>query len=138
MLPTFAVRVSVPLTPLPPVSESVIGPPKPVTNFPLASTAFTATAKNVPAVMGSVIGVIPQGGNVVDAALLDGRGKQLVDDHFGELAMVYGLGRTCEPTRLEVIRDGAGGGVAALRAIGKTGNDDFINLKGMGVLPVSL
>lgn len=82
-----------------------------------------------------VIGVIPQGGNVVDAVLTDGT-KQTVDDHFGELAMVYLLGRTCEPDKIEVIADGSRGGVAALRAIGKTGNDDFINLKGIGALPV--
>src|SRR3954471_11769120 len=31
-----------------------------------------------------VIGVIPQGGNLVDAALTDGT-HQLTDDHFGEL-----------------------------------------------------
>src|SRR5262245_4847985 len=31
-----------------------------------------------------VIGVIPQGGNIVDAVLTDGT-KQIVDDHFGEL-----------------------------------------------------
>jgi hypothetical protein len=81
-----------------------------------------------------VIGVIPQGGNVVDAALL-GPGGQTNEDHFGELAMIYKLGRTCDHQRIEVIRDGEGGGVAALRAIGVSGNDDFLNLKGAG-LPV--
>jgi hypothetical protein len=80
-----------------------------------------------------VIGVVPQGGNVVDAVLADGT----TEDHFGELSLIYVLGRTCEPTRLEVIRDGAGGGVAALRATGKSGNNDFINIKGIGVLPVN-
>ncbi|MDX2089858.1 MAG: CehA/McbA family metallohydrolase [Kofleriaceae bacterium] len=82
-----------------------------------------------------VIGVIPQGGNIVDAVLTDGT-NQLVDDHFGELSMIYKVGRTCEPDRIEVVRDGAGGGPAVLRAIGKSGNNDFINLKGMGLLPV--
>ncbi len=82
-----------------------------------------------------VIGVIPQGGNVVDAVLTDGT-KQTVPDHFGELALMYVLGRTCEPDRIEIVRDGSQGGVAVLRAIGKTGNDDFINLKGIGVLPI--
>ncbi len=84
-----------------------------------------------------VIGVIPQGGNVVDAALTDGT-KQTVDDHFGELALIYLLGRTCEPDHIEVVRDGAKGGVAVLRAIGKSGNDDFLNVKGIGVLPVDV
>src|SRR5438445_6392337 len=64
-----------------------------------------------------VIGVIPQGGNVVDAVLTDGT-TQTVQDHFGEFAMIYLLGRTCEPTKVEVIADGTRGGVAALRAIG--------------------
>jgi hypothetical protein len=81
-----------------------------------------------------VIGVIPQGGNVVDASLVAGD-TQLADDHFGELAMIYALGRTCDHDRIEIVRDGSGGGVAALRAIGKTGNDDFLNLRGTG-LPV--
>src|SRR5439155_9422008 len=39
-----------------------------------------------------VIGVIPQGGNLVDAALTDGT-NQLVADQFGELGLVYLLGR---------------------------------------------
>ncbi len=79
-----------------------------------------------------VIGVIPQGGNVIDAVLADGSQQ----DHFGELGLLYLLGRTCEPTRVEIIRDGSGGGIAALRAIGKSGNNDFINFKGIGVFPV--
>nr|HEX4318370.1 CehA/McbA family metallohydrolase [Kofleriaceae bacterium] len=83
-----------------------------------------------------VIGVIPQGGNVVDAALLDANGKQATDDHFGELGLIYLLGRTCEPTEVTIVRDGSKGGVAVLEARGKSGNDDFINLKGIGVLPV--
>ncbi|MGE5181939.1 MAG: CehA/McbA family metallohydrolase [Acidobacteriota bacterium] len=82
-----------------------------------------------------VIGVVPQGGNVVDAVLTDGT-KQIVDDHFGELAMMYIVGRTCEPDRIEIVRDGSEGGVAVIRAIGKTANDDFINIKGIGALPV--
>lgn len=82
-----------------------------------------------------VIGVIPQGGNVIDAALIDSAGEQLNEDHFGELAMIYALGRTCEHQRVEVVRDGKKGGVAALRAIGVSANDDFLNLRGAG-LPV--
>ena len=85
-----------------------------------------------------VIGVIPQGGNIVDVAMIDtsgGAAVQRTEDHFGELAMIYALGRTCDHERLEVVRDGAGGGVAALRAIGRTANNDFLNLRGAG-LPV--
>lgn len=82
-----------------------------------------------------VIGVIPQGGNVIDAVLTDGT-KQIVEDHFGELGLIYMLGRTCEPDRMEIVRDGSKGGVAVIRAIGKAASDDFLNLKGIGVLPV--
>src|SRR5205085_7284807 len=82
-----------------------------------------------------VIGVVPQGGNVVDAVLTDGT-KQTVEDHFGELGLIYLLGRTCAPDRVEIVRDGSKGGVAVLRAIGKAEPDDFLNLKGIGVLPV--
>src|SRR5262249_55439001 len=82
-----------------------------------------------------VIGVIPQGGNVVDAVPTDGM-HQIVDDHFGELGMIYLLGRTCDPDRIEIVRDGSQGGVAALRAIGKSGNDDFLNIKGIGLFSV--
>jgi len=83
-----------------------------------------------------VIGVIPQGGNVIDAALVDGSGVQINDDHFGELGLIYLLGRTCEPDTVEIVRDGSQGGVAALRMIGRSGNNDFLNIKGIGVLPV--
>jgi hypothetical protein len=79
-----------------------------------------------------VIGVVPQGGNVVDAVLADGS----VEDHFGELSLIYLLGRTCDPTRVDIVRDGSDGGVAVLRALGKSGNNDFINIKGIGFFPV--
>lgn len=82
-----------------------------------------------------VIGVVPQGGNVVDAVLTDGT-KQIVEDHFGELGLIYMLGRTCAPDRVEIVRDGSKGGIAAIRTIGKAEADDFLNLKGIGVLPV--
>ena len=81
-----------------------------------------------------VLGVIPQGGNLVDATLNDGS----TVDQFGELALMYVLGRTCEPDRIEVVRDGSGGGVAVLRAIGKTANDDYLNIKGIGLFSIPL
>jgi hypothetical protein len=82
-----------------------------------------------------VIGVIPQGGNIIDAALRDATG-QIAPDHFGELGLLYVLGRTCEHESIEVIRDGTGGGIAAMRARGHTANDDFINIKGIGLFTV--
>lgn len=81
-----------------------------------------------------VLGVVPQGGNVIDAALIVG-GTPL-PDHFGELSMVYKAGRTCEHSRIEIVRDGAEGGPAVVRAIGRSGNNDFINLRGIGILPI--
>ncbi len=83
-----------------------------------------------------VIGVVPQGGNIMDAARIDAGGNQLQPDHFGELSMIYKAGRTCEHTSMEIVRDGARGGPAVLRARGTSGNNDFINLKGIGLLPV--
>ena len=85
-----------------------------------------------------VIGVIPQGGNLVDAVALDANGDDLSEDHFGELSLVYLLGRTCEHTEIEVVQDGSGGGAAVIRARGMSGNNDFINLRGIGVLNVPL
>ncbi len=82
-----------------------------------------------------VIGVIPQGGNVVDAVLTDGT-HQTVDDHFGELGLIYLFGRTCEPDHVEIVRDGSKGGVAVIRSVGKTADDDFLNIKGIGVFSV--
>ncbi len=83
-----------------------------------------------------VIGVVPQGGNLIDAAEIAPGGGQLHDDHFGELSLIYKAGRTCEHASMEVVRDGSEGGAAVLRAVGVSGNNDFINLKGIGVLPV--
>jgi len=84
-----------------------------------------------------VIGVVPQGGNVIDAVRLDAAGRPTDADHFGELSMVYKAGRTCEHTRMEIVRDGSAGGAAVLRAIGSSGNNDFINIKAINALPVS-
>ncbi len=84
-----------------------------------------------------VIGVVPQGGNIMDAAEIGPGGTQLLPDHFGELSLIYKAGRTCEHSAIEIVRDGAAGGPAVLRARGWSGNNDFINLKGIGILPVS-
>ena len=73
-----------------------------------------------------VIGIIPWGGNVVDGALLGG------EDQMGEVSLVYQLGRTCAHDRVEVLRDGSGGGPAVVRAFGHGAPNDGINLKGIG------
>ena len=82
------------------------------------------------------LGVVPQGGNLVDAVPLAGDGGDLAPDHFGELSMNYRLGRTCEHTEIEVVRDGGGGGVAAIRARGHADVNDFVNIRGAGLLPL--
>jgi len=85
-----------------------------------------------------VIGVIPQGGNLVDAVPLDGSGNDAAVDHFGELAMIYLVGRTCRHDSIEIVQDGSGGGAAVLRARGMAEANQFINLRGMGLLSVPL
>ncbi|ACY14644.1 CehA/McbA family metallohydrolase [Haliangium ochraceum] len=86
---------------------------------------------------GRAIGVVPYGGNLVDIAALDDRGAARAEDHFGELSLVYQLGRTCEHTSVEIVQDGSGGGVAALRARGRAAVNDYINLRGVGLFDVA-
>lgn len=83
-----------------------------------------------------LIGVVPQGGNLVDAVRLDAAGNPISEDHFGELSLIYLLGRTCEHESVEVVADGSGGGVAAIRARGFAAANDFISIKGIGLFPV--
>jgi hypothetical protein len=85
-----------------------------------------------------VIGVVPPGGNLVDAVALDANGEPVVGDHFGELSLVYQLGRTCRHDTVEVVQDGSGGGAAVLRARGVTASNDFINMRGIGLINVPL
>ena len=83
-----------------------------------------------------VIGVIPQGGNLVDMQPVGPDGP-IGEDHFGELSAIYVLGRTCEHESIEVVQDGSGGGVAAIVARGRSAVNDFINIKGIGLLPIA-
>lgn len=82
-----------------------------------------------------VIGVVPQGGNLVDAQPLGPDGP-IGDEQFGELSSIYILGRTCEHDRVEVVQDGSRGGAAAVVARGKSAPNDFFNLKGIGIIAV--
>ena len=82
-----------------------------------------------------VIGVVPQGGNLVDAQRV-GEDGPIGEDHFGELSAIYIFGRTCEHETVEVVQDGSGGGAAAVIARGKSGVNDFFNLRGLGLLNV--
>lgn len=85
-----------------------------------------------------VIGVVPPGGNLVDAVALDDAGDPIAGDHFGELSLVYQLGRTCRHDSVEVVQDGSGGGAAVMRARGFTASNDFINMRGIGLINVPL
>ncbi len=85
-----------------------------------------------------VLAVVPTGGNVIDAALLDDAGVQATPDQFGELSLLYLFGRTCDHDSIEIVRDGSDGGVAVLRAHGRSTNNDFINIKGIGVFDVKM
>lgn len=82
------------------------------------------------------IGVVPWGGNVVDAVPLANDGGDLGEDHLGEVSMVYLLGRTCAHDRVEVLLDGSGGGPAVIRATGHSAPNDYVNLRGIGLLPI--
>lgn len=83
------------------------------------------------------IGIVPFGGNVVDAVAVGSDGKDLTGDQFGELGVVYLVGRGCNHSRVDVVLDGAGGGPAVIRASGKTAVDDYVNLRSFGLIPIS-
>jgi hypothetical protein len=95
-----------------------------------------ARARFIVQAPGRVIGVVPYGGNLIDVAPAPAAGQDALPDHFGELSLVYQLGRTCEHTEVEVVQDGAGGGAAVLRARGQTAVNDYVNLRGVGLLDV--
>lgn len=85
-----------------------------------------------------VIGVVPEGGNLVDAVPLDANGDDAAEDQFGELSLIYLVGRTCRHDDIEVLQDGSGGGAAAIRATGVAEANNFINLRGIGLLNIPL
>ncbi|HEY3353692.1 MAG TPA: carboxypeptidase regulatory-like domain-containing protein [Polyangia bacterium] len=87
----------------------------------------------------------PYGGNILDADLVRAPGDPYYqhpdstrpgNDRLGEIGVVYVTGRTFDFTDPEVLADGAGGGVAAIRFRGKDALNDFINLNGMGLVPI--
>jgi hypothetical protein len=87
----------------------------------------------------------PYGGNIIDADLVrasDDPYAQYPDsarpgnDRFGELGLIYLTGRTLDFTNPEILADGSGGGVAAIRFQGRDALADFINLAGMGLIPI--
>lgn len=95
-----------------------------------------ARAKFVIQAASRAVGVNPYGGTVVDAIALDETGQPIGPEHFGELSIMYQAGRTCQPSSVEILLDGSGGGPAVLRAIGRGALNDWINLPGMGIFPI--
>lgn len=85
---------------------------------------------------GSLVGVVPSGGNLIDAVPLRANGQDLAEDHFGETSIVYQLGRHCDHQSVEILRNGSEGGVAAIRVRGVTGYNEFVNIRGIGILPI--
>ncbi len=83
-----------------------------------------------------IVGIVTPGGNIVDAVPLAEDGSDLGSDHFGETAIIYQMGRQCRHTSIEVVRDGSEGGAAVIRASGLTGHNEYVNLRGLGVLPI--
>lgn len=82
------------------------------------------------------VGIVTPGGNLVDAVAIGDDGNDLSGDQFGETAILYQMGRQCRHSRIEVVRDGSGGGAAVLRAHGMTGFNQHVNLRGIGILPI--
>jgi hypothetical protein len=83
-----------------------------------------------------LVGVVPSGGNLIDAVPLAADGGDRSPDHFGETSIIYQMGRHCSHDSMEVVRDGSEGGAAVLRARGVTGYNEFVNIRGFGLLPV--
>jgi hypothetical protein len=87
----------------------------------------------------------PYGGNIIDADLVrtpTAPYAQYPDsprpgnDRFGEMGVIYVTGRTLEFTAPEILADGSQGGVAAIRFMGRDTVNDYINLSGMGLIPI--
>ncbi len=86
---------------------------------------------------GRVIGPQPYGGNIIDADLVGGAGGGAGNDRLGEVGIIYGLGRTFDFRRAEILADGSGGGAAALRFRGDDAVNDYINVRGLGAIPIA-
>ena len=82
------------------------------------------------------ISTVASGGNLIDATIIDEYGNDIAEDHFGELSFFYRLVRTCVHDTVEVVRDGSTSGVAVVRASGKTAANKYINLRGIGLIPI--
>ncbi len=75
---------------------------------------------------GRVFGPQPYGGTILDADLVHpGPGR----DHFGELGLLYNFGRTLQPERFEILRDGSDGRAAVLAVTGPDQANDYLSIR---------
>ncbi len=75
-------------------------------------------------------GVLPYGGNLIDADRI----ASPAGDQIGEVGLVLQLGRTVDFQAAQVVRDGSKGGPAVLRFVGRDVADTYFNITGLGGL----
>jgi hypothetical protein len=91
---------------------------------------------------GRSLALIPTGGNIIDADVIRQPNDPLFDidgnaangvgnDHWGELSILFQLGRVVNSTRCQIVADGSAGGGALVRCFGTDDIDDFLNLQGV-------
>lgn len=84
---------------------------------------------------GRSMALIPTGGNIVDADVvrdandplrdLDGNAANGIgNDHWGELSVLFQLGRVLNSTQCQILADGSAGGAALVRCFGTDDIDD--------------
>ncbi len=82
---------------------------------------------------GRAMGPCPWGGNLIDLDFVD----EPAGDQLGEVAPLFGLGRTANFQKMKVVRDGSDGGAAVITAEGPDAINDFINIIGIAGFTVA-
>ena len=77
---------------------------------------------------GRIVGLVPYGGNIVDADVVRTAGEP-GGDQLGKLGLLYAFGRTLDVSNVEVLSDGSAGGPAVIAATGLDTVSDYINAK---------
>lgn len=75
-------------------------------------------------------GPCPWGGTLLDADIVRPAGEP-GQDNVGEYCLLFHLGRTIKPDKIEVLSDGSQGGAAVLAVTGHDTENDFIHLTGL-------
>ncbi len=73
------------------------------------------------------IGPAPYGGTIIDADLKRKAGEP-PRDQIGKFEVLYAFGRTIQVKKVEVLNDGATGGIAVIAATGVDAVNDYINV----------